>query len=110
MVTIGANGNKITYGIKHYNVDTEDDRLAIHVFNLTPGTTAFVIENSKYYMLNGSRKWVEITPFGKGSSSSGGQDGGDIDDNPDGDGPNTPNPPDSGDDDGIYDGGDLDAP
>ena len=105
MVMIGANGNKIAYGIKHYNVDTEDDRLAIKTFNLTPGTTAFVIENSKHYMLNGAKKWVEITPFGAGSSS-GGQDGGDIDENPDVE-PDTPG--ESGDGDGFYDGGDLDA-
>jgi hypothetical protein len=105
MVMIGANGNKIAYGIKHYNVDTEDDRLAINTFNLTPGTTAFVIENSKHYMLNGSRKWVEITPFGKGSSSGGGQDGGDIDEVPD----DNPGSEENGDDNGIYDGGDLDG-
>ncbi len=115
MVMIGANRDKIAYGIKHYNVDTEDDRLSISTFGLTPGTTVFVIENSKHYMLNGARKWVEITPFGKGSTSSGGQDGGDIDDTPNGDNGNTtPDNPDSGDDndgsgDGIYDGGDLDA-
>lgn len=105
MVTIGANGNKIAYGVKHYNVDTEDDRLAIKTFNLTPGTTAFVIENSKHYMLNGAKKWVEITPFGTGSSC-GGQDGGDIDENPD---VEPDNPGEGGEGDGIYDGGDLDA-
>ena len=32
---------------------------------LTPGSTVFIIENSKYYMLNGSKKWIEINPFGK---------------------------------------------
>ena len=104
MVTIGANRDKISYGIKHYNVDTEEDRLSIRTLTLTPGSTAFVIENSKHYMLNGARKWVEIQPFGRGSA--GGQDGGDIDDN------NKPTtPPDSGDSegDGYYDGGDLDA-
>lgn len=109
MVTIGANGNKIAYGVKHYNVDTEDDKLAIKTFNLTPGTTAFVIENSKHYMLNGAKKWVEITPFGTGSSSSGGQDGGDIDENPDVEPDNPDTPGEGGNGDGFYDGGDLDA-
>jgi hypothetical protein len=39
------------------------------------GTTAFVIENSKYYMLNGQKQWKEINPFG---SSAGGGGGGDY--------------------------------
>lgn len=110
MVMIGANRNKVAYGIKHYNTDTENDRLSISTLNLTPGTTVFVIENSKHYMLNSARKWIEINPFGKEATSSGGQDGGDIDDSDN----TTPDNPDSGDNndnssDGIYDGGDLDA-
>ena len=97
MVMIGANGNKPSYGIKHYNADTEKDRLAIVTLNLTPGSTVFVIENSKHYMLNSARKWVEIHPSGKPSSDSDGeQDGGDIDDTPGSGG-------------GSYDGGDLDG-
>lgn len=74
MIRIGANGNKITYGIKHYILDTEVD------FNLLPsnkesmGTTCFVIENSKYYMVNGKLEWVEIKPYD--SSFNGGEGGG----------------------------------
>ena len=111
MVTIGANRDKVAYGIKHFNADTETDRLAISTMNLTPGTTAFVIENSKHYMLNGAKKWVEIKPLGAGSPSSGGQDGGDIDGTPDGGTDNpTPNPdPNPGTGGESYDGGDLDA-
>lgn len=113
MVTIGANGNKIAYGIKHFNVDTEADRLAIRTYNLTPGTTVFVIENSTYYMFNGSKKWVKITPFGSASSDHI-YDGGSVDDPTEGTG--TPPAGDNDNDnnnnndgDGIYDGGDLDA-
>ena len=107
MVMIGANGNKIAYGIKHYNVDIESDRLAINTFNLTPGTTVFVIENSKHYMLNGARKWVEIKPYGQGSSSNGGHDGGNMDDDSSNSNPGDSNNP--GSSGGSYDGGDLDT-
>lgn len=86
MVSIGANQNRIAYGIKHYNVDNESDRLSINTFNLTPGSTVFVIENSKHYMLNNKKEWIEVNLFSNGSSNVG------------------PNPGD-----GFYDGGDLDA-
>ena len=99
MIMIGANGNKIAYGIKHYNFDTENDRKSMSTYNLTPGTTVFVIENSKQYMLNGSRKWVEINKsYTPAPPSDGDQDGGDVDDSEN-----------SGSGNGSYDGGDLDA-
>ena len=79
--------------------------------NLTPGSTVFVIENSKRYMLNSARKWILITPYGP--SSGNGYDGGDIDNKPgDSNKPSdTPSNPDSGSGSGdnLYDGGDLDA-
>lgn len=78
MVTIGANGQKISYGIKHYNVDTTIELANINPAKEIMGTTAFVLENSKYYMIDGSHKWVEIKPFGSSSGNSGG--GGDIPD------------------------------
>ena len=87
MVSIGANQNRIAYGIKHYNADHESDRLSINTFNLAPGSTVFVIENSKLYMLNNKKESIEINLFGNGSSN--------VDPNPG--------------DDGFYDGGDLDA-
>lgn len=88
MISIGANGNKITYGIKHFNVDTEEDfqRLS-NQFKM--GSTCFVIETSKHYMLNGKNQWVEINPIGSSGTSSGG------------------NGSSSEDDEIIYDGGDV---
>jgi hypothetical protein len=74
MIRIGANGNKITYGIKHYILDTEED------FNLLPsnresmGTTCFVIKSSKYYIVNGALEWIEITPYNGGTGSGGEED------------------------------------
>lgn len=72
MITIGANGQKIAYGIKHYNLDTEQDLLNLPTFQEKMGCTAFVISTSKYYMLNSKLKWIEITPFGKSVEDSDG--------------------------------------
>ena len=74
MLTIGANGNKIAYGIKHYNLDTEQDFADLPTAREQMGCTCFVIETSKYYMLNSKLQWVEITPFGKVVSGSGDND------------------------------------
>ena len=81
MISIGSNGNKIAYGIKHYNLDTEKDLINLPTHREIMGCTCFVINTSKYYMLNSDLKWVEITPFGK-VVSSGGNDGGSTPDIP----------------------------
>ena len=96
MINIGSNGQKIAYGIKHYNIDNiEDLEILKDSNNLAVGSTCFVISESKYYMLNGNEEWIEITPFGKTVSSSGGsgEGGGDSE------APDVPN------DDIIYEGG-----
>ena len=97
MITIGANGQRIAYGIRHYNLDDETDLRKLPVNREAMGCTCFVISTSKYYMLNSKMQWIEITPFGKVMTSS----GGDVIVPPDDDKPNTPN------DDIIYDGGIL---
>ena len=94
MISIGANGERIAYGIKHYNLDTEKDLEKMPKTKKMMGCTCFVIETSKYYMLNSQQKWIEITPFGKAISS------GDPD-TPGGDNP-TPDVPTE---DIIYEGG-----
>lgn len=68
MITIGANGNKIAYGIKHYNLDNEDDLANLPVSKEFVGCTCFVISTSKYYMLNSKKEWIEINPFGRANS------------------------------------------
>lgn len=83
MVSIGSNGQRIAYGIKHYNLDTEEDLNKISVEQEKMGCTCFVISTSKYYMLNSKFKWIEITPFGKVVSSSTDIDGDGIPDNED---------------------------
>lgn len=74
MITIGANGERIAYGIKHYNLDDESDLKNLPTKKEIMGCTCFVISTSKYYMLNSKKEWVEITPFGKVMGSSGGSD------------------------------------
>ena len=98
MITIGANGQRIAYRIKHYNLDDETDLKHLPVERETMGCTCFVISTSKYYMLNSKMKWIEITPFGKVMTSSGDNDG---PVNPEPDEPEIPG------DDIIYDGGIL---
>lgn len=96
LVTIHANGNRVSYGIKHLDLDTINDLKKINKSTLSPGSTIFIINTSKYYMLNGKKAWVEINPYGMGNSSnsgSGGSGGG---------GSGTDN-------DGIYDGGSIDG-
>lgn len=65
MITIGSNGQKIAYGIKHFNLDTEKDLETLKTKDELMGSTCFVISTSKYYMLNSKKQWIEITPFGK---------------------------------------------
>ena len=74
MITIGANGERIRYGIKHYNLDDENDLKKLPTSKELMGCTCFVIDTSKYYMLNSRLKWVEISPFGKVISNNGGDD------------------------------------
>ena len=71
MISIGSNGQRIAYGIKHYNLDDEQDLKKMPTTKEKMGCTCFVISTSKYYMLNSQLKWVEISPFGKVISSGG---------------------------------------
>lgn len=97
MITIGANGKRIAYGIKHYILDTEADLEKMPKENEFVGTTCFVISTSKYYMLNSDYKWIQISPFG--TSVEGGSGGGSG-------GEETPDEP-PVQDDVIYDGGNV---
>lgn len=93
MVNIHSNGNRIAYGIKHFNLDVFMDLQKLNKDKLTPGSTVFIIDTSKYYMLNGQHKWIEVNPYGMNAPESG-EGGG---------GGNTP------DDENIYDGGSIDG-
>lgn len=95
MISIGANRNRKAYGIKHYNLDTEAELQEINTSREVMGTTAFVIETSQRYMLNGSKEWKKISTPGSGGGSSSDEiyDGGGVE------GPED-----------IYDGGGVGGP
>lgn len=100
MISITSNRGVPAYGIKTFLVDSIADITNLPTKNLTPGSRAFVTENSSSYILNSSRKWVKMNV---GSGGGGGSDlpeeiiyeGGDISNN-------TPS-----NDDTIYDGDEL---
>lgn len=99
MISIGANRNRKAYGIKHYNLDTESELSKINVNREVMGTTAFVIETSQRYMLNGSKEWKKINV-----ATSGGNGGVNPDEDfvYDGGGVSDDDTPD---DENIYEGG-----
>ena len=74
MISIGSQSGRVKYGIKHYILDSEEDFKKLQNKNIM-GCTCFVIDTSKYYMIDSKKQWIEITPFGKATSS----EGGDID-------------------------------
>ena len=39
MITIGSNGQRIAYGIKHYNLDSEEDLKKLQTRNEPMGST-----------------------------------------------------------------------
>lgn len=71
-MAIKRNSNKVAYGIKHYIFDKEDDLITDRrkLSTTYPGSTAFIIDTSNTYMLNGSYEWIKIKS--NNSSNSGG--------------------------------------
>ena len=95
MITIHTDRDRISYGIQHFVVDTEENLVVFKKQNsIKPGSTIFVIDTSKYYMLNSLKQWIEINPYGKNSSNNGSGDN-------DGENPEQ--------NDNIYDGGSIDG-
>lgn len=59
------------YGPKKFIVDLESDMSNLPT-NVPPGSIAFVIEKSTYYMLNNQKRWVKVNlSTGTGSGGSG---------------------------------------
>lgn len=89
MFAIRAEHGELKYGVYDLVYDTMDDfnKKTPHS-GVQAGSTAFIIDTSKKYMLNNKGNWIEIST---GNSTSGG--GGDTDY-----------------DEIIYDGGNIDNP
>lgn len=73
MFSVLANRNKIAYGHKDFILDFEAD-LSDLPTDCEVGSTAFIIENSKTYMLNHQKQWIKVIL----SSGSGGGTGDDT--------------------------------
>lgn len=91
MFAIRAEHGELKYGVYDLVYDTMDDfnKKTPHS-GVQAGSTAFIIDISKKYMLNNKGKWIEISI---GNSSGGGGGSGEIDY-----------------DEIIYDGGNIDNP
>lgn len=79
MVSLGANGNIKTYGMKHFICDVATDISNIETADLAVGSTVFVIATSAHYMLNSSKQWIQINlGSGGGDTPDIEYNGGDI--------------------------------
>ena len=72
MFNLISTSGKTAYGVKEFALDLESDLASIDVSDCNPGSVAFIIENSKYYMLNSSKKWVTVQLASGGGSGTGG--------------------------------------
>jgi hypothetical protein len=72
MFSILSNRGKVAYGQKEFVVDLASEISSLPT-KCTPGSTAFVIETSQYYMLNNQRQWVKVN-LASGSGTGGGGD------------------------------------
>lgn len=65
MFQLFSQSGQQVYGLRRFVVDVEAelDNLPI---NIPMGSTAFVIQTSKNYMLNGMKEWIEFVGGGDG--------------------------------------------
>jgi hypothetical protein len=54
-LSIIYNGNKLSYGVKNFVLNTEMELQKIDIRQLAMGSTVFINENSKYYKLNSKK-------------------------------------------------------
>ena len=68
MYSLYANNDDISYGIKKFILDTEDDLQNLPK-GVRPGSSALVISTSKVYVLNHEGYWIEIISSGGGGTT-----------------------------------------
>ena len=66
--SVSAQSGKIAYNVKHYTVDTMCCLKKLPTSGAA-GSTAFVVDSSRSFMLNNKRQWVEYSPLGSGAAS-----------------------------------------
>lgn len=70
MIGSVAQHSREAYGVKHFVVDESADVKKLDR-NVTPGSTAFVIETSETYMLSNKYEWKKVLLSSGGGSGSG---------------------------------------
>lgn len=58
-----------TYNLKEFIVDTYDEITKINTSIVAPGSTCFVIDTSKHYMLNTKDEWIKVNLYGNFENS-----------------------------------------
>jgi hypothetical protein len=78
MFSIVSTGGHTAYNLQHFVIDTAAE-IADLPIDAHVGSTVFIVENSKYYMLNNKKEWVRVL-LGSGiaSDSTLVYDGGDL--------------------------------
>lgn len=71
MFSILSNNGR-TATVQTYLLDLESDLQNIPLTSCGPGDKAFVIENSKWFMMNHFKVWVEVQLGSSGGSGGGG--------------------------------------
>ena len=64
-------GNATNIAINQYEADTEEDMNSIDIQGVPMGSKCYIINDGKWYMLNGEGKWKAMSSGGGGSSPSG---------------------------------------
>lgn len=59
MITSVSQSGHVKYGVQEFIIDTLADLDSLPL-DVPMGSTAFCIENSTVYMLNGKKEWREI--------------------------------------------------
>jgi hypothetical protein len=58
MIQIFKQNGNTSYGLKEYMIDTKAELSKIPT-NIAMGSTVFVIEENKTYVLSGNKEWIE---------------------------------------------------
>lgn len=69
--TMTYSNGRVPNQVKEFTVDAKSDIDSIDISQILPGSRAFVIDDSQWYMLNNQWQWKPVD-LGSGSSSGGG--------------------------------------
>ena len=69
MFSIASNSGEVAYGVTRFLIDTEAEVKDLPTYH-TPGSSAFVIENSTRYILNNNHEWIKVVSSNSGGGST----------------------------------------